>query len=126
MWKNSGFTMIEMLLVLVIVLLSTGMLVLRFPESGYKEMLIMKEKILLAHFKSIHEYEISEIILNENQLIIDDSSFTFKQLTCEPNEFHFNSAGNIEHALTLTCQDMKHQYQLIFQLGSGRCRIETE
>lgn len=124
MWRNNGFTLIETLLVLSFILICTSLCFISIPETGYQEMKLLEEMIHLAHFNSISNYETTEIELEEKQIIINDQSYSFNNLVCSSDSFTFNPAGHIEHALTLYCQDDHHHYELIFQLGSGRSRLE--
>ena len=45
-------------------------------------------------------------------------------ISCTPFAFHYNAKGNISQAHTIQCTDKVRTIRLIYQLGSGRVRIE--
>ena len=93
---SNGFTMIESLIVLLIVcVLSIGI----SQNQNQSNLTIFMEKLM-----SYCEFD--------------------ESIACETLRFHYNAKGNISKANTLECHDQQGTKKLIFQLGSGRVRID--
>ena len=69
-----------------------------------------------------------KIQVNVNESIwIDSNEYPIpKDIVCDVNSFHYNEKGNISRANTLHCHNSKEKMKLIFQLGTGRVRLEKE
>lgn len=123
--ESNGFTLIEMLLVLLIVsVVSFG--VYAKPEASlYLFMRQLQSCCILAQekayiFKKIQPVysESNFIYFNEEELEIPNS------ISCTPFSFHYNEKGNISKAHSITCSNHNKSMKLVFQLGSGRVRLE--
>ena len=130
MCQNKGFTLIEMLLVLSIII---SLSALSFPymkkkitytsnESLQKQILMIidqaKSKAIISHEKvdlTITPHEI--YFLDENQkcnLILPDDCF-FNNI----RDIYFNKDGNINQANHIDLITPQKKYMLVFHLGAG-------
>lgn len=130
MYQNNGFTLIEMLLVLsIIITLST----LAFPymkkqtayisnESIQKQILMIidqaKSQAIISHEKIILNITSHEIYyFNENQkynFVLPDN-YSFNNI----KEVYFNKDGNINQANHIDLITPQKKYTLVFHLGAG-------
>lgn len=130
MYQNNGFTLIEMLLVLsIMITLST----LAFPymkkqtayisnESIQKQILMIidqaKSQAIISHEKIILNITSHEIYyFNENQkynFVLPDNYY-FNNI----KEVYFNKDGNINQANHIDLITPQKKYTLVFHLGAG-------
>lgn len=130
MFQNKGFTLIEMLLVISIILTLS---VLSFPFMNTKtihitdecvkkqiEMIInqAKSKAIIYHEKVsliVSEQEISFIDHQKKYRVVLPNNYFFNNI----KEIYFNKDGNINQANHIDLIAPKKKYTLIFHLGAG-------
>lgn len=123
---SNGFTMIESLIVLLIVcVLSIGI----SQNQNQSNLTIFMEKLMsycvLMQEKAFIEKRETRVEIYEDHAVFDGEYYEFDEsIACETLRFHYNAKGNISKANTLECHDQKGTKKLIFQLGSGRVRID--
>lgn len=123
---NNAFTLLECLLVLLIVsVFSLAILGTRNVSS----LTVFTEKMMsysvLTQEKAFIEKERMMVVIDNTYAKFDDIWFDYPLgITCDATSFHYNAKGSISKANTITCSDGILTRKLIFQLGSGRARIE--
>ena len=123
-WHSNGYTLIEMLFVMMI------LLIFSIPMSIMKPSLELFMKRLLFYSVSMQEKAFAE--KREVDIEIDKEEATFdlflfrypNGITCTPISFHYNAKGNVSNAFHVTCSNAKDTKKLVVQLGSGRIRVE--
>ncbi|MGM9946701.1 prepilin-type N-terminal cleavage/methylation domain-containing protein [Floccifex sp.] len=121
---NNGFTIIEMLIVLLILVCFTIPFVK--PDPSF-DIFMKKMRIysIICQEKAFLYKQNQNVSIQEHQAVFDDFVYVYPEtITCEPVSFHYNSNGNISQALSYSCQSLTQQKTLIYQLGSGRVRYE--
>lgn len=124
--RNNAFTLVEMLLVLLII--SVFSMGFRVPESNLTIFMeqIMNESILCQEMAFLKKKEV-DVSFYSSYAKFNDSSYIYpSKITCSTNSFHYNENGNISKACTIACSNGIHTKKLIFQLGSGRVRIDEQ
>ena len=130
MFQNKGFTLIEMLLVISIILTLS---VLSFPFMNTKTIYItdecVKKQIGMiinqAKSKAIISHEKVSLIVSKQEISFIDHQKKYKVVL--PNnyffnnikEIYFNKDGNINQANHIDLIAPKKKYTLIFYLGAG-------
>ncbi|MGN1277248.1 MAG: prepilin-type N-terminal cleavage/methylation domain-containing protein [Floccifex sp.] len=121
---NNGFTIIEMLVVLFILLCFSIPFVK--PVSSF-DIFIKKMRIysIICQEKAFLYKQNQTVTIQEHQAIFEDFIYVYPdEFTCEPISFHYNANGNISQALSYRCQSLHQEKTMIYQLGSGRVRYE--
>lgn len=123
---NNGFTLLESLFVLLITtVLMYGFLQIRSLNSLTIFMEKLMSNCVLTQEKAFVSKQKIQVDIFDDQASFDGDIFTYpNNITCEQFSFHYNAKGNISKANTLTCSDENHTKKLVFQLGSGRVRVE--
>lgn len=130
MFQNKGFTLIEMLLVISIILTLS---VLSFPFMNTKTIYITDEYVKKQIGMIINQAKSKAIISHEKvSLIVSKQEISFidhqkKYRAVLPNnyffnnikEIYFNKDGNINQANHIDLIAPKKKYTLIFHLGAG-------
>lgn len=123
--NKNGYTLVEMLIVLSIVLIFSTLLLTNHHFSNLKiQMLQMKEIILQQQIAARDQRNHTQIEIKHDKLIYDNKQFIFSDIVCEENTIRFNGSGNIAKAATICCHEKNQQLCLVLQLGSGRCSLE--
>ena len=130
MFQNKGFTLIEMLLVISIILTLS---VLSFPFMNTKTIYITdecvkkqigmiinqaKSKAIISHEKVsliVSKQEISFIDHQKKYRVVLPNNYFFNNI----KEIYFNKDGNINQANHIDLIAPKKKYTLIFHLGAG-------
>ena len=100
-WRNSGYTLIEMLLVLMIM----GILLLLSVQSLKRD---------------VHKpvgFVIDEIVMKQFEAIIECEKTYYEEYDCE---IRFNRRGNVNQANTYHV----HEDKIIVSLGTGRVYVK--
>ena len=123
MFQNKGFTLIEMLLVISIILTLS---VLSFPFMNTKTIYITDECVKKQIGMIINQAKSKAIISHEKvSLIVSKQEISFidhqkKYRVVLPNNYFFNNIkGNINQANHIDLIAPKKKYTLIFHLGAG-------
>lgn len=126
--RKNGFTVGEMLMVLLIViLLTTISLPVQNPESLTLFMKTVMAKTISVQEKSFAEKQETEIRFESTKAVFDQTVYRYPEAVfCEEKVFSFNEKGNIRKGGTLRCQKKGTVQKLIFQIGTGRVRHEKE
>lgn len=114
-YKNSGYTLIEMIFVLTMLIVMTGMTIRHIPDSSYLHFKALQALLRQSQLEGISKQKRHEIHINQNKVTINDKDYLFSPLVCDPLLFHYNEQGNISKAFTMRCNG----YKAVFQLGSG-------
>lgn len=118
MYKNNGYTLIEMIFVLSIISIMTLLTFRHIPDISDIKFKSLLSYLRQTQLESIQMHKRCDIEINGSALYLHDRSFDLKPLVCDPVFFHYNEQGNISKAFTLRCQSKK-EYEARFQLGSG-------
>ncbi len=130
--QNNGFSMVEMLLVVVIMSVITMLTISFIPivdtnqeihELISNYIYTCQELSMMQRMKVILNFESNRIIAtsNDNQLTKIELP---NKLYFYNNAISFNSSGNIDRGNTIMFDYNDKQTRIIFQLGSGRFRFE--
>lgn len=132
-WRSSmdkqpsanAFTLLETLFVLFLISMLTVLSLL--PHKSQLE--YFSKKLLaysvLTQEKAFSTKETKEVRIEKNRAFFDDIEFKYPQdITCTPFSFHYNARGNISQAKTIECTERNNTISIIYQLGSGRVRLE--
>lgn len=122
--NKNGFTFMEMLIVLLIVSLLNFGLYTKMNTSLYVFMKQVQILCITAQEKAYVENRKVSIDINEKMVIDEKNYFMPKDVACDSVSFYYNAKGNISKAFTLYCQNSHTKMKLVFQLGSGRIRLE--
>ena len=124
--NKNGFTLLEMLVVLLIVSILSFGLSTRTHTSLYLFMKKIQTQCITAQEIAYVEHRRVDVSVG-SKIVIDDTEYRIdKDIVCEPISFYYNAKGNISKALTLRCQNANAKMKLIYQLGTGRVRLEKE
>jgi prepilin-type N-terminal cleavage/methylation domain-containing protein len=121
----NGFTLIEMLLVLLIVsVLSFG--VYHMPKASLYLFMRQLQSSCIVSQEKAYIYKEKQEIYKENQTIhFSDLCLDIpSNILCNDFSFYYNEKGNISKAHTIVCEQESNSLKLVFQLGSGRVRLE--
>ena len=118
---DSGFTLVEMLLVLL--LLSVLLLVTPLLKRQQRILLRMdvqqiREICTKAQAQAIREHKSIPIKIQGSKVYSLQSS-----TSCSSMSFHYTAQGTISKAFTLNCRSASSTVQLVAQLGSGRMDV---
>lgn len=108
-----------MIFVLLIVLIFILISLHAFPNVSVVQIAQIKEILALAQYQAISENQNVSVEFHHSQLSVNDKQYDLHPLVCEDLKFHYNELGHISQANSLTCFSEKHEYELVFQLGSG-------
>ncbi len=123
--KSNGFTLIEMLLVLLIVSVVSFGVYAKPVSPLYLFMRHLQSACILAQEKAFANKEVQNVYFASDRIYLNEQSIDIpSSITCTPFSFHYNEKGNISKAHTITCSNDNKSMKLVFQLGSGRVRIE--
>lgn len=85
---------------------------------------ILDQSIVMQE-KAMTEKRDVYVIWSTHLVSLDGHSISYPSgITCDAATYHYNAKGNISSALTIHCHQGKESSRLIFQLGSGRGRLE--
>jgi len=120
---NNAFTLKETLVVLLIVMILSSFSI---PRASNKLVINKIEEACLSAQMLAYSYrEKQDVAIGEKEADIGRERIVFPaDFVCEPLSFHYNEKGNISKGGTLRCVDGKKSYQLVFQIGMGRMRLE--
>lgn len=123
MFNNKGYTMIEMIFVLMITCILSAITYHHQLDFSNHKFKMIKELCYQAQFDSYANKRMNQIEIFDQSLYVNDIQYDLTPLTCDSHIFHYNSNGNISNPLTLTCR-YKKEYEYRFQLGSGWIEYE--
>lgn len=123
---NNGFTVLEMMIVLLILSISTlGIQAHSYHPSLSIFMKKMMSYSIVLQEQAYLEKEEKQVDIGSSYAVFDDDVFNYPNgISCDLQSFHYNEKGNISRANTVTCHQGKESMSLIYQLGTGRVRIE--
>ena len=122
--NKNAFSLVEMLLVLLIIsVLSFGVY-----TSSHSSLYIFMKKLesycLIAQQKAYIEKRVVNVKVNGKIYIANEMYDIPKDIRGDERSSFFNEKGNISKAGHITCSNQSQSMNLIFQLGTGRMRIE--
>lgn len=122
----NAFTLGEMLFVLLIVVLFGSLLqTAPKPASAGLTLRQIQSRAVALQMEAFETKQRKSFSIGANSAAFDGERLVFpKELTCTPASFAFNGAGNISKAGSVSCQVSGKTRRLVFQLGSGRSRLE--
>ncbi|MFR5076785.1 MAG: competence type IV pilus minor pilin ComGD [[Clostridium] innocuum] len=125
---DSGFTLVEMLLVLL--LLSVLLLVTPLLKRQQRILLRMdvqqiREICTKAQAQAIREHKSIPIKIQGSKVYCNREILFFcsRPPAVRPASFHYTAQGTISKAFTLNCRSASSTVQLVAQLGSGRMDV---
>lgn len=123
---NKGFTYLEMLIVLsIVILFFTGGIFTYW--NGIKlqyQMNIMRQLLLQAQSEALLNKRKVTVQLKTNSFWIDDIQYTYlSNITCTPYEYHYTALGNISKGGTIQCSFRNKQKKIVLQVGSGQMDV---
>ena len=124
--NKNGFTLLEMLVVLLIVSILSFGLSTQMNTSLYLLMKKVQTLSITAQEKAYVEHQRIDMSVNSKINVGDIEYCIPKDIVCDPVSFYYNTKGNISKALTLRCQNANSKMKLVYQLGTGRVRLEKE
>lgn len=124
--NKNGFTILEMLMVLLIVSVLALVTSSKPSSSLYIFMKQVQSLCICAQQKAYVNSTKIQVDMNES-FWVDSMEYPIpKDIVCETDSFYYNEKGNISKANTLRCHNAKEKMKLVFQLGTGRVRLEKE
>lgn len=123
---ENGFTILEMLLVMLVLAV---LLQLAVPASSSATLSMFSRNLLLQiqreQFLAFEQRSTRKVAIDEHFLETETSKAAYPEtIVCSQQVLLFNERGNIAKGGTVTCAAGSRSVRLIFQLGSGRGRIE--
>lgn len=123
---NNAFTLLEALFVLFIVSLFT---LVEITGPSMSSLKLFGNQFLsycvYTQEKAFMDKEEKTVEIKTDHAIFDEIQFDYPHsITCDPFTYHYNAKGNISQAHTIHCRNVQDSISLVFQLGSGRVRIE--
>lgn len=118
----------EMLFVLLIVSMSLSLFVYNKKDESLDIFLeSILYRCLLAQEEAFSLKRPVHVNIEHNFASFGKIDYSFpKSIVCEANQFHYNERGNISKALTIRCRNNVTSANLVFQLGSGRVRVQKK
>ncbi|MGN1344785.1 MAG: prepilin-type N-terminal cleavage/methylation domain-containing protein [Traorella sp.] len=116
--NKNGFTLIEMLFVLLIICITSSLTLFQINQNESLKFNYLKEKLHLSQLDSLINHRQNTIEIFKTTLYINDEEYDLYPLECESIYFHYNEKGNISNACTIRCENKK-KYEIRLQLGTG-------
>ncbi len=122
--QTKGISLFEMLIVLFIVsVLSIGCVIPKDNLTIFVQR-IMHESIICQEKAFLEKRDVF-VSFTPTYASFDESSFAYPNgIRATSVHFHYNPKGNISNACTVTFENGRDIKKLVFQLGSGRVRID--
>lgn len=125
--SNKGFTLVEMMLVLSLIILLTALFpMLHMPDGvilSY-QMNILQQQLVDTQHTSMTQKRSVSVDFHGNEYRIDGYTHTLPQrMQCSGTDIHFNEMGNVSNAVTIHCHIDAHEKSLVIELGSGRSYV---
>lgn len=124
--SNKGFTLIEMIFVLMIVSILVCCTTFHVPNQDKIQIYFLEEKLKETQLKSLVQMEKHEIFLENSTLWIDERSYDLSPLVCETTQFHYNEKGHISQADSFECEGRKIHARFVVQLEVGGCVLKCK
>ncbi|MBF0580584.1 prepilin-type N-terminal cleavage/methylation domain-containing protein [Erysipelotrichaceae bacterium RD49] len=124
----NGFTMLEMLVVMLIVVILAGSINAGHQDSSLglfgKNLL---HTIQIEQYQALAQRESRSIAIDAQSLDTPTSHQRYPSgISCSAQVITFNANGNISKGGSVTCRKSTQTIRLIFQIGSGKGRIEYD
>lgn len=75
--------------------------------------------------KAFFSKEQKNISIESDHAVFDGIYFEYPMdIVCDPFDFHYNFNGNISQGKTILCHQQSKFIKLVFQIGTGRIRVE--
>ena len=120
----NAFTLLEMMVVLFIVSIFS----FSFYIPGDSLSLFMEKMMMYSitcQEKAFQNKEEVDVEIDRDYALFGDVEFDYpSSIHCSTTSFHYNSKGNISKAQTVSCTNGQASQSLVYQLGSGRVRID--
>lgn len=125
--SNKGFTLVEMLLVLMII----SVLLLIMPMLQKQQGILLRwdvkriqELSIATQAEALRTHQQIPLYIRGNRVEIQGKTIQLHPSTsCSTLSFHYTAQGTISQAFTLRCQSKKAQVTMVAQLGSGRLDV---
>lgn len=126
--RKNGFTMLEMLVVMLIVVILASSL--RASRPGTSLGLFARNllnTIQIEQFQALANRETRTVAIDARALNTPTSYQKYPStISCTQQVVTFNANGNITKGGSVTCRQYDQSIRLVFQIGSGRGRIEYD
>ena len=124
--NKNGFTLIEMMVVLGIVCMLGFGLSTKLDSSLYLFMKKVQTLCITAQEKAYVQHKNMPVNLDLEVKVGQTHMLVPSNITCESTSFYYNEKGNISKAGSWRCHNASTTMKLVFQLGTGRVRLEKE
>lgn len=124
--NKNGFTLVEMMVVLGIVCMLGFGVYAKLDSSLYLFMKKVQTLCITAQEKAYVEHKNMPVILDMEIKVGQTNISVPSNITCESISFYYNEKGNISKAGSWRCHNGLTTMKLVFQLGTGRVRLEKE
>lgn len=124
---RNAFSLSETLFVLLLIGLSVSVFSLtpRADSSGLSSRILL-EKVNQEQYLAFSLRQPRAVDIQKDRMLSGQESFAFpKGLACTPMKLSWNETGSISKGGTLRCTAGTSSFRIVFQLGSGRARIES-
>lgn len=125
---GNGFTMLEMLVVLLIVVVLAGSFSVGHQANSlglFGQNLL--HTIQIEQYQALATRQSRTIALDVESLDTPTSHQRYPSgIACSQQVITFNANGNITKGGSVTCRKSMQTIRLIFQIGSGKGRIEYD
>lgn len=121
---DNGFTMVEMLVVLLIFICILALMPMMKggKHTMYMKMEALRERLLYIQGRAMREFKDIRVEFQDTNMICENLSIDIN-MRCE-GFVVFHANGNVDKAKTLHCSDQKQKSELVIQLGSGRMYVK--
>lgn len=126
MHNSNGYTIVEMMVVLLIVSMCT-LVFTSMPRANSLHMIAdtILYKCCIVQEQAFYQKQNKYVTIGTYQANFDKETLIYPHgITCEPASFSYNAKGNISQANTVKCFEADQHISLVFQLGSGRVRVD--
>lgn len=124
---HNGFTLLEMLVVLFIVsiLLSVSSVPFHKDSLAFFSRNLLLE-IQTEQFKAFESRQNRQFVIERNYYQTTTEKVDYpNSISCTPQVLLFTSKGNISKGGTVVCSQGTKQVRLVFQIGTGKGRIDA-
>ncbi len=115
---------------MLVVLLIVSILSFGFSTQMNTSLYLFMKKVqtlsITAQEKAYVEHQRIDMRVDSKINVGDIEYYIPKDIVCDPVSFYYNAKGNISKGLTLRCQNANSKMKLVYQLGTGRVRLEKE
>ena len=124
LYHNNAFSLLEMLMVLLMIsIFSISFMIPKDNLTIFMDQMLMYS--VISQEEAFIEKKDVNVTIENHYAQFGNITFEYPDsIACSIKSFHYNSKGNISSANTVTCSNGTTSKSLIYQLGSGRVRID--